>query len=229
MTSGASFIIPVYNEAAILEDNCLSLFNSIKELRIPFEIIIGDNGSTDSTRAIGHRLAKENSEVQFFSLLQKGIVGRIFGEAVKMSLYEKIVSLDIDLTIDLSFIPESLGLLDEFDMVIGSKKVGEELRSWVRRLGSDTYIWVAKNLLGLEYSDYSIGAKAYRKSAILPYLGRMDEKTGYVLTLIHHLQKDNNQIVQIPVSCHDQRGSKFSLIQEGLYRFIHLFRLRMYR
>ncbi len=145
-----------------------------------------------------------------------------------MSQYEKIVSLDVDLTIDLSFIPDSLRLLERYDMVIGSKKVGEELRSWVRRLGSDTYIWVAKNLLGLEYSDYSIGAKSYRKSAILPYLDRLDAKTGYVLTLIYHLHKNNNRIVQIPVSCHDQRGSRFSLTREGLYRFFHLLRFRLY-
>lgn len=225
--SGASFIIPVYNEAAILEENCLSLLNSIKELRTPFEIVIGDNGSTDSTSTIGHRLAERHPEVQFFSLPQRGIVGRIFEEAVKMSRYEKIISLDADLTIDLSFIPESLGLLEEYDMVIGSKKAGEELRSWVRRLGSDTYIWVARSLLGLGYSDYSIGAKAYRKMAILPYLKKMDAKTGYVLTLIYYLRKDNNRIIQVPVSCHDQRGSQFSLTREGLYRFIHLFRFRL--
>lgn len=226
--SSASFLIPVYNEAVILEDNCLSLLKSIKELSIPFEIIIGDNGSTDSTQAIGQKLAGEHPQVQFFSLPQRGIVGSVFEKAVRLSQYEKIVSLDVDLTIDLSFIPDSLRLLDEYDMVIGSKKAGEELRSWVRRLGSDTYIWVAKNLLGLEYSDYSIGAKAYRRSAILPYLENMDAKTGYVLTLIYHLRRNNNRIVQIPVSCHDQRGSKFNLTREGLYRFIHLFRFRLY-
>jgi len=224
---GASFLVPVYNEAAILEDNCLVLLKSINELSIPFEIIIGDNGSADSTPAIGQELAEEHPEVQFFSLPQRGIVGRVFEKAARMSQYEKIVSLDVDLTIDLSFIPESLGLLEEYDMVIGSKKVGEELRSLIRRLGSDTYIWVTKNLLGLEYSDYSIGAKAYRKRAILPYLDKMDAKTGYVLALIYYLHQNNNRIIQIPVSCHDQRGSKFNLTREGFYRFFHLFRFRL--
>ena len=227
MSSGVSFIVPVHNEAAILEDNCLSLLGYIRKLETPFELIIGSNGSTDATDTIGQHLAESYREIKFFSLPQRGVVGTVFKKAIKMSRYEKIISLDVDLTIDLSFINNSSRLLDTYDLVIGSKKAGKELRSWVRRLGSNIYIWVVRKFLGLEYSDYSIGAKAYRRSAILPHLNKIDEKTGYVLTLVYHLYKNEGQIVQIPVECHDQRESKFRLLREGFYRFAHLFTFRL--
>lgn len=225
MLSGVSIIIPVKNEADILIDNCLYLLKLLKKLEVPFEIIIGSNGSTDKTDALGYSLAKKYQQIRFFSLAKRGVVGEVFENAVKMAKYEKLVSLDIDLTIDLSFIKDAIKLLDTYDMAIGSKKAGEESRSWIRRLGSDAYIWVVKNFIGLGFSDYSIGAKAYRRSVVLPHLNKIDKETGYVLILAYHLHKNRNRIVQIPVDCNDHRESKFSLAKEGLYRFLHLFNL----
>jgi glycosyltransferase involved in cell wall biosynthesis len=225
MLSGVSFIIPVHNEADILVDNCLYLLKLLKKLEVPFEIIIGSNGSTDKTDALGNGLAKQFQQLRFFSLPKKGIVGQVFKNAVKMAQYEKLISLDIDLTIDLSFINDAIKLLDVYDAAIGSKKAGKESRPWMRRLGSDTYLWVVKNFLRLGFSDYSIGAKAYRRSAILPHLNKIDARTGYVLTLIYYLYKNRKHIAQIPVNCNDHRECKFSLVNEGFYRFLHLFDL----
>lgn len=225
MLSGVSVIIPVYNEADILVDNCLYLLKLLKKREIPFEIIIGSNGSTDKTDALSYSLAKKYQQIRFFILSKKGTVGKVFEDAVKMAQYEKLVSLDIDLTIDLSFINDAIKLLDKKDMVIGSKKAGKESRSWMRRIGSNTYIWTVKNFIGLGFSDYSIGAKAYRRSTILPHLNKIGTGTGYVLTLIYYLYENRNRIAQIPVSCNDHRESKFSLAKEGIYRFLHLFNL----
>ena len=225
MLSGISVIIPVYNEADVLVDNCLYLLKILRGQKLPFEIIIGSNGSTDRTDALGYNLAKKYQQIRFFSLDERGVVGMVFKVAAEISRYEKLVSFDVDLTIDLSFIDYSIKLLDSCDMVIGSKKAGKELRSWMRRLGSQIYIWAVKNFIGLGFSDYSIGAKAYRRSVILPYLKKMDARTGYVLNLIYYLYKNGNRLVQIPVSCDDHRESKFSLAEEAIHRFHHLFRL----
>jgi len=225
MVNGVSFIIPVYNEEDIFINNCIYLLEFIQKLDVPFEIIIGSNGSTDKTNSLGYAFAKENHQIRFFNLPQKGVVGSVFSNAVRMSQYEKLMSLDIDLTIDLSFINHSIELLDEYDLVIGSKKAGKESRFWLRRLGSYTYIWLVRKLLKLEFTDYSIGAKAYQRNAILSHIDEIDTRTGYVLTLIYYLNKSQHPIVQIPVICNDHRNSKYDLFREGLYRFFHLFNL----
>ncbi len=227
--NGVSVLIPVYNEVKILEENSLHLLKLLERQNLTFEIIIGSNGSDDGTDVIGARLAKKYAQIRFFSFPKRGVVGRVFKEAVRTAQYEKILSLDIDLTIDLSFISEAIKLLDVVEMVIGSKKSGRESRMWMRRLGSNLYIWVVKNLMGLGFSDYSIGAKAYRRSAIWPYLNKIDAKTGYVLTLTYFLQKHGSRLKQIPVYCNDFRTSKFRLIEEGVYRFIHVLRLWLVR
>jgi glycosyltransferase involved in cell wall biosynthesis len=227
--NGVSVLIPVYNEAKILKKNTLYLLNFLGKQNLTFEIIIGSNGSDDGTDVIGSLLAKKYAQIKFFCFHKRGVVGRVFKEAVRTAQHEKILSLDIDLTIDLTFINEAINLLDVEDMVIGSKKSGRESRMWMRRLGSNLYIWVVKNLMGLGFSDYSIGAKAYRRSAILPHLNKIDAKTGYVLTLTYFLKKHGSRLKQIPVYCNDFRTSKFRLVEEGVYRFLHVLRLWLVR
>ena len=227
--TGVSVIIPVYNEVELLEDNIFRLLKLFKKQNLAFELIIGSNGSNDGTNVIGLRLAERYEQIKFCSFPKRGVVGRVFKEAVRTAQHEKILSLDIDLTIGLSFINEAIHLLDTEDMVIGSKKSGRESRMWMRRFGSDLYIWVVNNLMGLEYSDYSIGAKAYRRSAIISHLNRIDAKTGYVLTLTYYLKKQGSRLKQIPVDCNDFRTSKFRLIEEGVYRFLHILRFWLVR
>lgn len=226
---GVSVIIPVYNEVEILEENILHLMTLFNKQNLAFEFLIGSNGSNDGTNVIGSRLAERYSQIRFYSFSQRGVVGRVFKEAVRTAQFDKILSLDMDLTIDLSFINEAIHLLDTEDMVLGSKKSGTESRLWMRRVGSALYIWAVKHLMGLEFSDYSIGAKAYRRSAILPFLNALDEKTGYVLTLAYCLHKHNRRLKQIPVYCNDFRASKFRLGEEGVYRFSHMFKLWLAR
>lgn len=227
--NGVTIIIPVYNEAKILEKNCLFLLKLLGKQNLAFEMIIGSNGSDDGTDVLSAKLAKTYEQIRFYSFPQRGVVGRVFKEAVRTARHEKILSLDIDLTIDLSFINEAMNFLEAADMVIGSKKSGKESRVWMRRLGSHLYIWVVRNFLGLGFSDYSIGAKAYRRSAILSYLDRIDEKTGYVLTLTFFLKHHGSRLKQIPVYCNDYRGSKFRLVEEGVYRFLHVLKLWLVR
>jgi hypothetical protein len=80
-------------------------------------------------------------------------------------------------------------------------------------------------LLGLPYVDYSIGAKAYRKEAILRYLNTIDHGSSYVIEIIYRAWRNRTKIIEIPVWCEDTRGSKFNLLHEGVYRFSNLFKL----
>ncbi|MBF0530483.1 MAG: glycosyltransferase family 2 protein [Deltaproteobacteria bacterium] len=224
MTDGLSVIIPVLNEADILEANTRHLLEYLKTLSRPFEIIIVSNGSTDQTETIGRNLPITFKEVTFLALTIKG-VGRAFAAGVHRARFSHMVSLDMDLSIDLDFIPRSLDLLREFQMVVGSKKMGSQRRTFVRKAGSTAFILTARALLGLSFKDYSIAAKAYRREMVLKHLDRIDEGTSYVLELIYHVQANGGRAVEIPVYCQDFRVSKFNLLHEAVYRFHHLFRL----
>jgi glycosyltransferase involved in cell wall biosynthesis len=190
-----------------------------------FEIIIGSNGSRDSTPELGKRLADQYPMVRFFHVGQRG-VGYAFREAVRIARYDFVVSLDMDLSVELGFIDQALNLLDMgYEIVVGSKKMGHQRRSSFRILGSGLFILCSRLLLGLAFEDYSIGAKAYRKSVLLRHLDRIDHGTSYVIDMIALVNRDGGRIVEVPVWCEDFRTSRFNIVHEGIYRYAKLFRL----
>jgi glycosyltransferase involved in cell wall biosynthesis len=216
--------IPVYNEEEILVENTLRLREFLQQFQTPFEILLGSNGSTDRTVELGKQLAIDHAGIRLFHLPQRG-VGQVFQRFVHEARYDRLVSLDMDLSIDLNFVSEALHLLDEYDIVVGSKKMGTQDRSWMRLFASLLFVNCAKWLLGINYADYSIAAKAYRRPVLKHYQDLIKNGTAYVIDMVYYVQRDGGRVIQIPVHCEDHRSSKFNLIQEGLYKFANLARL----
>ena len=223
-SEGLTVFIPVFNEQSLLVPNTRRLLEFLEPLRVPYEIIIGSNGSTDRTVKIGMRLCNQHNHIRFFHLPKKG-VGNAFRLAVKKAKYERIVTVDMDLSINLEFISVAQGLLDRYDMVIGSKITGSQKRSFIRKVASNSFIHLARVLLRIHFHDYSIAAKGYRKELVKRYLPHIDDKTFYVVEIVCRAFHDGKKLKEIPVQCHDMRESRFNLMYEGVYKFSNLFRL----
>jgi glycosyltransferase involved in cell wall biosynthesis len=223
MTEGFSVIIPTYNEEKILAANVKRLMKFLDGLRKPYEIIVSDNGSTDRTTEIAKSLAgRHPKKVKLVRLAKRG-VGYAFKAAVAAARYDKLISIDADLTVDYrSFIPECARLLRTSSMVVGSKFVGSQRRPASRMLMSGVYIALARLLLGVCITDHSIGAKGYIRSDIRPFLGDVDAGSFYVTAMAYRISKAGKRIVEIPVSCDDRRPSRFSLPHEVAYRLERL-------
>ena len=206
--------IPVYNEEKIIERNTKKLVDFLNKKRIKYEIIICDNGSTDRTVELGRKLEKKYKNVKFFSIYKKGAVGWAFRKCVMHAKYNKIISVDMDLSVELDFILKCDTLLEEFNLVVGSKVMGNQKRSFLRTFVSKTFILLARVTLGIRSSDYSMAAKGYRKNDIRPYLLFINKGSAYVMQLIYFIEKRKKKITQVPVMCDDRRRSRFSFVEE---------------
>jgi len=216
--------VPVYNEENILKENVERLAAYLDKNWPDYEILIASNGSTDGTVPICEALHRHNPRVAYFHLPEKG-VGAAFEEGLKRAACDRIVTVDADLTTDMDFIPRAAQLLDDYEIVVGSKKNGHQKRSVIRIAGSGSFIFCVRRLLGLPYVDYSIGSKAYQRSTIIRYAEHIDYGSSYVIEIIYRAWRHGCSIIEIPVFCEDTRESKFNLLHEGVYRFSNLFRL----
>ncbi|HOV86094.1 MAG TPA: glycosyltransferase [Syntrophobacteraceae bacterium] len=219
-------LIPLYNEESSLIPSVHRLLEFFVRHGLRGRIILGSNGSTDHTVLVGELLEDSYPEiVRFFHTETRGAVGDVFRKAVDLASSPILISMDIDLSVDVDFILESLALLESHEIVLGSKQSGYQLRSVWRRLGSGVFLLCARLLLQLPYNDYSLGAKAYRLDSIRPWLDRLSADTNYVLDLVYQCHHARMPIVLLPVACVDWRKSRFSLIREAIVRFSHLFDL----
>lgn len=216
-------MVPVYNEREILKKNVGILVEYMDGLGEDYEILVCSNGSTDGTEDIGKVIERQFAgKLRFFTAEKRG-VGVAFKKMVSEARFEKLVSMDADLTSDLDFIKECSGLLKEHDMVLGSKMMGEQHRQLHRIIISKGYIGLVHMLLGMGFGDYSIGTKGYRRGKILPFLDCIDEGSSYVVEVAYKVSREGT-IIEVPVFCHDERGSKFNLVHEVFYRFNNLLR-----
>lgn len=224
LTTPFTIGIPVYNEEALVVSNTERLIGYLDTLGPPYEILIGSNGSTDSTTALGVDLARRFPAVHFFHLPQRG-VGNAFREFARRARHPFLVSVDMDLSVDIDFIEKALALLESNEIVVGSKKLGKQKRSFIRTFASDSFLRITRSLLGLTYDDYSVAAKAYRVDNLRKHAEIINEGTSYVLELCFLTHRDGGRIIQIPVQCEDWRASKFNLLNEAVYKYSHLFGL----
>lgn len=218
-----SVLIPVYNEEQLLQTSSERVHMFLAERGVEHEIIIVSNGSTDRTVELGELAAAQHDWLRFFSIPEKG-PGRAFKVGVRAAKGEVIATLDIDLSSDLNFLNYSLDLMRYADMVVGSKTMGDQRRSLVRVLGSQSYILFTQLLFDLTISDYSIGCKAVKRSIVLPLLETLDDWTGYMFELSLHHRVQGLKLIQVGIDCDDRRASRFNIWHEALYRYRHLYR-----
>ncbi|MBU4563112.1 MAG: glycosyltransferase family 2 protein [Desulfarculus sp.] len=219
-----SIFIPVYNEQAILVGNTHRLITFLDGLGLSYEIIIGSNGSTDRTEELGWELAADVPQVRFFHLPMKG-PGYAFARALSLFKGRSLITLDMDMAVELEFVPQALELLTRYQVVVGSKRQGRQERSATRILGSGMFITAARVLLGLPFEDYSLGAKAFSREVLTRYADAVDTHTSYTTNLMFCARRARLPMVEVAVLCSDRRASRFNLGHEAAYRLAWVMKL----
>ncbi|MCG3173679.1 MAG: Undecaprenyl-phosphate 4-deoxy-4-formamido-L-arabinose transferase [Myxococcota bacterium] len=212
-TPKVSFVIPVYNEEAILETSIASLVAATRERGAPFEIIIAENGSRDRTVEIAKELESRFPEVKYFSCDQPNY-GRALKQGIHKARGELVICEEIDLC-DTGFHRRAIEILDSgrADMVIGSKALGQsrDNRPLYRRAGTRTINGLLRISLGFKGTD-THGLKAFRRAALLPIIEKcIVEKDLFTSEMVIRAERDKVRIVEIPIELHEKRPPSIGL------------------
>ena len=208
----ASIIVPVHNEATILRRNTERLRQHLAKELPSHEILICENGSSDGTPRIAEGLAEEFNDVEFLTLPEPNLAEAL-REGIRAARAEKVVYYPIDLSVDLDFISASVRLLDDFDVVIGSKRLTANLdrRPLSRRVSSRAYHGMVRRFFGVELTDTTC-VKAYRRSKVLGIIDRVPTSSRIFETeLLVEAQREGLDIVEIPVRVEEHRQSREEL------------------
>lgn len=205
-----SLVVPVHNEAAIMWSSAVALRRHMKSVGEPFEMIIVENGSVDDTPLVARQLSTRFKEIRCLTLPEASL-----GDALKLGICsaagEKVLYYPLDLSVGLEFIPESLRLLEKYDLVVASKRRGGDHRPLVRRLTSVAYHRLVKSIFGTRLTDTTC-AKAYRKSSVSPILeGLTGASRVFETELLVEAERRGMRIAEVPVSVVERRASRESL------------------
>jgi glycosyltransferase involved in cell wall biosynthesis len=160
-----SIVIPLYNE----EENVPVLYEKLKEsldpLKMDYEIIFVDDGSTDRTLLILEEIQSKSKSVVVLSLRRNFGQTAAFAAGFDFARGDVIVTMDGDLQNDPADIPKLLELIKDNDLVSGWRKKRKD-PFFSRRFPSKVANWLISNVTGVKLHDYGCSLKAYRRDVI---------------------------------------------------------------
>lgn len=163
-----SVVIPVHDEALILECAVRRLHAALVHLGRPFELVLAENGSVDDTAALGLRLADELGSMRLVRVPEANY-GRALRAGLEAARGDVVVCDEIDLG-DVDFYARALPLIDGgADLVVGSKRhpASRDRRPLVRRAGTAAVNLLLRLSLGFRGTD-THGPKVMRRARLLP-------------------------------------------------------------
>lgn len=210
-----SVVIPVYNEEAILRAAIVDLVGRLDEMRVPYEVLIAENGSRDGTVAVAAELAKRYDRVVYSSLGEPNY-GKALRQGILRARGEFVLCDEIDLC-DTDFHRRALEILetDGADLVVGSKLIAgaEDKRPATRHAASIIINQMLRFSLGFKGTD-THGLKAFRRLALLDVVHAcLADKDLFASELVIRADRMGIRKVEIPVRVVEKRTPSINLVR----------------
>ena len=172
-----SVIMPAYHLEKVIEAN-LEQVQGLLDGRMPFEIVVVDDGSGDGTAAaIEAARARHPGTIRPVILAENGGKGAALRHGFQASRGSHVLLLDGDLDLAPEGIVRFFQIMrrDRADIVIGSKRHPESEIDYPlrRRIASRVYFGIVRLLVGLPVTDTQTGMKLFRREALQWAFDRM--------------------------------------------------------
>ena len=217
-TKDLSIVISLYNE----DESLPELINWIEKVvtgeRYTYEILMIDDGSTDSSWKVIKDLSEKNPSIRGISFRRNYGKSAALYEGFKAAEGRVVITMDADLQDSPDEIPELYRMIveDGYDIVSGWKKQRFD-NKLTKNLPSKLYNWTARKITGIKLHDMNCGLKAYRNEVV-----KNIEVYGEMHRYIPYLAKNAgfSRITEKPV--HHQKR-KYGVSKFGLERFVNGF------
>lgn len=206
-----SIVIPVYNESEVLASQISLLLSKINEQHFPihYEIVLVENGSTDTTYRIASRLARTYPCIRVVRL-SKASYGAAMKKGVMTAQYPLVYLFNIDFW-DIDFICLSQSISDRYDILIGSKNMPQshDGRPFIRRIMSRGLQRLIQWRFGIPITD-THGLKALWRARFVGILPEIACANHFFDTeLLIRSWFAGSRIKELPVEITEIRETRF--------------------
>jgi len=229
-----SIIIPAYNEQARIPSTLRRVLDHLCQEQWDAEILVVDDGSSDTTSRIIGQFAAEHLEVRLVS--NPGNRGK--GFAVRNGMLnakgEILLFTDADLSSPISEASKLFAAIEEgADVAVGSRWLDPALQTerqpLRRQLFGRMFNFFLRLVLGLKFRDTQCGFKAFTREAaerIFPL--QLIHRFGFDPEILYLARKLGLKSLEIPVLwAHDHR-STVNPLKDGLRMGMEVLRVRWY-
>jgi glycosyltransferase involved in cell wall biosynthesis len=215
-----SIVIPAYNEAECLEKNVAAIKSSAGKVTKDYEIIIAEDGCTDSTPKIASLIAKKGKGkvVHLHSKTRLGR-GRALSKAFKKSKGEIVMFMDSDLSTDLKHIKDMVRVINKgADVATGSRYIrGADIkRQFVREFVSRIFNFSVRLLFNYKIKDHQCGFKGFKRKSLMTFIDDIKDNHWFWDTeCLIRAQKKGLVVYEFPVKWRCSSNTKVKLLNDS--------------
>jgi len=219
-----SIVTPAYNE----EENIEKTINALLELE-DIEIIVSDDGSTDKTREIAEKIAKKHGNIRVISSSNQG-KGTALKKGFGITRGNVLGFIDADMSAHPNEFPGLFGLLEEFDVVIGSRALPGSVmpikQPIYRRVMGNFYSILTRVMFNIDIHDFQCGLKVFKRDV---WESIDIESDGFIFDteLLVKANRKGFRIKELPITWRNHGVSKVNPITDPIKMFAGLVRLRV--
>jgi glycosyltransferase involved in cell wall biosynthesis len=229
-----SIVIPAYNEMNRLPATLSRVIAYLGERSFAeFEIIVVDDGSSDSTAAVVEQFSRAHSEVRL--VRNPGNRGKGFSVRRGMghAAGDWLLFSDADLSAPIEELDKLLSACNErnADVAIGSRALNRSLigvhQSPFREYAGQFFNLLMRLIVGLPFWDTQCGFKLFRREAARQIFPRQQlDGFGFDVEVLFIAQLRGLRTVEIPVRWNHTEGTKVRMLSDSTRMFADLLRVR---
>jgi len=177
-----TIIIPAYNEEKRIPRCLKRVLEYCNEREWDYEVLVAEDGSTDSTVKIVKDFASNEKRIKLLSFTERLGKGGGIKNAMLQATKDYVCFIDVDLSADVSELERLIPYVNDYDIVIGSRKLRGNLppiESPVhRKILSSFYSKFFRFLFKITIHDTQCGFKLF-KTNIVSRLFKEIHTTGF--------------------------------------------------
>ena len=177
-----SVVVPLFNDAEILNELYYRLSALMASLEQPYEVIFVDDGSRDNTFAVLNTIYQADpTHVKGVRLLRNFGQHPAVTAGFEQARGQIIITLDSDLQNPPEEIPKLLNKLAEgYDVVVGWRQMRQD--SIWRTIPSKFVNWFISRSTGVKLHDYGSMLRVYRRE-VVQLLNQTQESAKFITAL----------------------------------------------
>jgi dolichyl-phosphate beta-glucosyltransferase len=223
-----SIVIPAHNEANRLPDTLEQLFAFLKKQTFTFEVLIIENGSSDSTLEIAQRFAEQHPELQILqSAKGKGAAVK-HGMLAAKGEYRFMCDADLSMPVEeiAKFIPPTL---NNFDIAIASREAKGAVRynePTYRHLGGRVINFLIQLFILPGLNDTQCGFKCF-SAKVVDDIFNLQTLNGWSfdIELLYIARRRKYRVREIPIDWVHHPDTKVSAIRDAIRMIQDIFRI----
>jgi glycosyltransferase involved in cell wall biosynthesis len=161
-----SVVVPLYNEEESLPELCSWIKRVTDAHRLSYEIILIDDGSSDSSWAVIEQLRSDNPCIKGIKFQRNYGKSAALNEGFHACTGDVVITMDADMQDSPDEIPGLHKMVIEggWDIVSGWKKKRHDPLE--KRLPSKFFNWITAKISKIPLHDFNCGLKAYRLKVV---------------------------------------------------------------